>query len=63
VVIDCTPAGNENKEKYYKRYATNGCGFIAQGSEFGFGKTYAHGINDKILDRETVRAGGELQHS
>ena len=55
VVIDCTPAGNENKAKYYNRYATNGCGFIAQGSEFGFGKMYAHGINDKILDRETDR--------
>jgi len=55
VVIDCTPAGNENKEKYYNHYATNGCGFIAQGSEFGFGKMYAHGINDKILDRETDR--------
>ena len=55
VVIDCTPAGNENKEKYYNRYAANGCGFIAQGSEFGFGKMYAHGINDKILDGATDR--------
>jgi len=55
VVIDCTPAGNENKEKYYNRYATNGCGFIAQGSEFGFGKMYARGINDKILDRDADR--------
>jgi glyceraldehyde-3-phosphate dehydrogenase type II len=53
VVIDCTPVGNENKEKYYRRYANNGCGFIAQGSEFGFGKMYAYGINDKALDRET----------
>jgi glyceraldehyde-3-phosphate dehydrogenase (NAD(P)) len=55
VVIDCTPAGNENKTKYYNRYGTNGCGFIAQGSEFGFGKMYAHGINDKILDRDADR--------
>ena len=55
VVIDCTPAGNENKRKYYDRYATNGCGFIAQGSEFGFGKMYAHGINDTILDRDCDR--------
>jgi homoserine dehydrogenase len=38
VVIDCTPVGNENKAKYYNRYANNGCGFIAQGSEFGFGR-------------------------
>ena len=53
VVIDCTPVGNENKEKYYDRYANNGCGFIAQGSEFGFGKMYAYGINDAVLDRET----------
>jgi len=34
VVIDCTPVGNENKAKYYNRYANNGSGFIAQGSEF-----------------------------
>lgn len=52
VVIDCTPVGNENKEKYYNRYATNGRGFIAQGSEFGFGKMYARGINDKALCRD-----------
>lgn len=51
VVIDCTPVGNENKEKYYNRFA-NGRGFIAQGSEFGFGKMYARGINDRALDRE-----------
>jgi glyceraldehyde-3-phosphate dehydrogenase type II len=52
VVIDCTPVGNENKEKIYKRFAGNGRGFIAQGSEFGFGKMYACGINDRALDRE-----------
>lgn len=52
VVIDCTPVGNENKDKYYKRYADNGRGFIAQGSEFGFGKMYARGINDKALNQE-----------
>lgn len=51
VVIDCTPAGNENKKTFYNRYATNGSGFIAQGSEFGFGKMYARGINDSALDR------------
>jgi glyceraldehyde-3-phosphate dehydrogenase (NAD(P)) len=53
VVIDCTPVGNVNKEKYYRRYANNGRGFIAQGSEFGFGKMYARGINDKALARGT----------
>ena len=55
VVIDCTPVGNENKEKYYNRYATNGCGFIAQGSEFGFGKMYAYGINDNALKQSSDR--------
>jgi glyceraldehyde-3-phosphate dehydrogenase type II len=55
VVIDCTPVGNENKEKFYNHYATNGYGFIAQGSEFGFGKMYAHGINDEMLDRDADR--------
>ncbi len=53
VVIDCTPVGNENKEKYYKRYTSNGRGFIAQGSEFGFGKMYARGINDTALKSGT----------
>jgi glyceraldehyde-3-phosphate dehydrogenase/erythrose-4-phosphate dehydrogenase len=55
VVIDCTPAGNENKQERYNRYANNGRGFIAQGSEFGFGKMYARGINDTALDREKDR--------
>jgi len=49
VVIDCTPAGNENKEKIYLRYGQNAHGFIAQGSEFGFGKMYARGVNDRVL--------------
>ena len=55
VIIDCTPVGNENKEKYYNRYAHDGKGFIAQGSEFGFGKMYARGINDTALDRKDDR--------
>lgn len=49
VVIDCTPIGNENKEGLYLRYGRNAHGFIAQGSEFGFGKMYARGINDTAL--------------
>ena len=53
VVIDCTPVGNENKEKYYNLFTGNGRGFIAQGSEFGFGKMYARGINDRALERQT----------
>lgn len=49
VVIDCTPAGNKNKESIYKRFSQNAHGFIAQGSEFGFGKMYARGVNDASL--------------
>lgn len=52
VVVDCTPAGNINKELHYtplmlrdEKKRT----FIAQGSETGFGIPYAYGINDKAL--------------
>ena len=55
VVIDCTPVGNQNKKRTYDRYVGNGKGFIAQGSEFGFGKMYARGINDASLDPENDR--------
>ncbi|MDH3606209.1 MAG: hypothetical protein OER12_04360 [Acidimicrobiia bacterium] len=48
VVIDCTPAGNTNKERYYEQ-SLEPLGFLAQGSEFGFGKPYARGINDSAL--------------
>jgi glyceraldehyde-3-phosphate dehydrogenase (NAD(P)) len=50
VVIDCTPEGIaiENKGKYYEKL-TKAKGFIAQGSEFGFGKMYARGVNDEAL--------------
>jgi glyceraldehyde-3-phosphate dehydrogenase (NAD(P)) len=53
VVIDCTPSGvgQANKVKFYEKYADNTLGFIAQGSEFGFGKMYARGINDQALER------------
>ena len=51
VVIDCTPTGfgHENKKLYYEKYLHNTKGFVAQGSEFGFGKMYARGINDNAL--------------
>ncbi len=51
VVIDCTPKGTGlmNKEKYYTKYKNKIKGFMAQGSEFGFGKMYALGINDKAI--------------
>ena len=50
VVIDCTPAGNANKARSYEGSA-GPLGFLAQGSEFGFGKMYARGINDEALVR------------
>jgi glyceraldehyde-3-phosphate dehydrogenase (NAD(P)) len=51
VVIDCTPKGTGlmNKEKYYIKYKNRINGFLAQGSEFGFGKMYAVGINDESI--------------
>src|SRR5215212_408504 len=49
VVVDCTPAGNDNKANYYDR-VKGPKGFLAQGSEFGFGKPYARGINDSVQD-------------
>ncbi len=53
VVIDCTPMGNKMKESLYSRYEDSTDIFIAQGSEFGFGKPYARGINDSVLDVES----------
>jgi glyceraldehyde-3-phosphate dehydrogenase type II len=51
VVIDCTPKGTGmmNKEKYYNKHRNKIKGFMAQGSEFGFGKMYAVGINDEVI--------------
>jgi len=51
VVIDCTPSGVgiANKNEFYSKFTHNTRGFIAQGSEFGFGKPYARGINDSAL--------------
>ncbi|MCD6481657.1 MAG: hypothetical protein J7L31_05235 [Thermoplasmata archaeon] len=54
VVVDCSPKGKglENKEKFYKKYENEVKAFIAQGSEFGFGKPYAVGINDEVVKNE-----------
>lgn len=51
VVIDCTPSGVgiSNKNEFYEGFKGKVKGFIAQGSEFGFGKMYARGINDSAL--------------
>ena len=54
VVIDCTPAGNQNKAEFYESLS-GPRGFLAQGSEFGFGKMYARGINDAALDPDRDR--------
>lgn len=48
VVVDCTPAGIDNKRRWYAA-AKGPRGFIAQGSEHGFGKPYARGVNDRAL--------------
>ncbi|MEM1205380.1 MAG: hypothetical protein AAGN66_19280 [Acidobacteriota bacterium] len=48
VVIDCTPVGNKMKDAYYSSL-DGPKGFLAQGSEFGFGKPYARGINEETL--------------
>ncbi len=55
VVVDCTPSGNQMKEKFYRSFESNTRLFVAQGSEFGFGRPYARGINDSILDPEQDR--------
>ncbi len=54
VVIDCTPRGigHKNKEKYYHKFIKGGKGFLAQGSESGFGKKYARRINDATLNSD-----------
>ena len=54
VVIDCTPKGfgHKNKADFYEKYADKVKGFLAQGSEDGFGKKYARGINDHVINSE-----------
>jgi glyceraldehyde-3-phosphate dehydrogenase type II len=54
VVIDCTPGGMglQNKADYYLKYSDKVKGFLAQGSENGFGKKYARGINDHVINSD-----------
>ena len=54
VVIDCTPSGVgvSNKKEFYQKYTKDVTGFLAQGSEFGFGKPYAYGVNDTALNKD-----------
>lgn len=51
VIIDCTPedGGLENKATIYEHLEGNKL-FLAQGSEEGFGRMYALGINDDAVD-------------
>lgn len=48
VVADCTNRGNQLKDEYYST-ARFPIGFLAQGSEEGFGHPYAFGVNDETL--------------
>jgi glyceraldehyde-3-phosphate dehydrogenase (NAD(P)) len=50
VIIDCSSEGLglAHKDKWYDNLS-DAHGFIAQGSETGFGKMYAYGINDDVL--------------
>lgn len=53
IIIDCTPSGcalNHKGKYYYNR--KDGKFFVAQGSEKGFGKIFAHGINNEALTEE-----------
>lgn len=56
VVLDCAADGLGllHKSTRYE-HISSARGFIAQGSEFGFGKMYARGINDAALVPETDR--------
>ncbi len=56
VVIDCTEEGlGLRHQREWYDHLPQARGFIAQGSEFGFGKMYAHGINDAALVPGTDR--------
>ena len=54
VVVDCTPDGNglENKQRFYDKSTDSTRCFLAQGSEFGFGKPFAFGINDQAITQK-----------
>lgn len=56
VVVDCTSSGGglKHKETLFGNYP-NVKGFIAQGSENGFGIPYARGINDDALLTDETR--------
>jgi glyceraldehyde-3-phosphate dehydrogenase (NAD(P)) len=47
VILDCSPAANSSKAAYEGLDARL---IVAQGSETGFGKPYAWGVNDEAID-------------
>ena len=53
-VIDCTPSGvgHKNKELFYQGFSDSVKGFMAQGSEDGFGVKYARNINDSVIKED-----------
>jgi glyceraldehyde-3-phosphate dehydrogenase (NAD(P)) len=61
VIIDCTPAGQalKHKQEYYLNRENRANPwpkeklYIAQGSEKGFGKIFAYGINNDALEDDT----------
>jgi len=62
VIIDCTPAGNMNKQEIYLGLDQSK-GFIAQGSEHGFGVPYVNGINDDALKGRYIQIGSCNVHA
>ena len=50
VVIDCTPAGLQNKDAFYQNVSP-GTLFVAQGSEKGFGTPYGFLLNDRVINK------------
>jgi glyceraldehyde-3-phosphate dehydrogenase (NAD(P)) len=50
VVIDCTPSSGEMREQWYEQFESSTDLFIAQGNQPGFGRLYARGINDEVLE-------------
>ena len=55
VIIDCTPAGQalKHKQEYYLYREDKEKLYIAQGSEKGFGRIFAYGINNDALEDDT----------
>ncbi len=53
VIADATAegVGRYNKEKHYKKIEERAVGFLAQGSESGFGIIYANNVNDNIFEK------------